>query len=216
MNRIILTGLISFILILTGCSFGQSTESSLNDVLTKVYEDEEGYRTAQEQLSELEKTEQASYNELMELTQKEKEEISAKTADMDSSLKERLSLINKEKESISKAEESFKAFDDVMKDAKEENIKGILEEMKKEMGLRFELHGEFTDQYEKLAELQKTLYGMLSDEHAELPKLQEKVAEVNAQNETVQSVIAEFNEHTKKFNELKNDVYEKLNGENNE
>lgn len=216
MNRIIAISLFSLILLLSGCSFGSSTESSLTDVLTKVYEDEEGYRTAQEQLSDLEKNEQTSFKEMMELTQEQKEEIASKVTEMETSLKERLKLIEAEEESINQAEESFKAIDEVIDQAKEEDVKKDLQNLKKEMTERFALHKEFTDQYAQLAELQRSLYTMLSDETTELPVLQEKTAEVNKQNEAVQQVISQFNEHTKNFNDLKNEVYEKLNRENNE
>lgn len=216
MNRIIAISLFSLILLLSGCSFGSSTESSLTDVLTKVYEAEEGYRTAQEQLSDLEKNEQTSFKEMMELTQEQKEEIASKVTEMETSLKERLKLIEAEEESINQAEESFNAIDEVIDQAKEEDVKKDLQNLKKEMTERFALHKEFTDQYAQLAELQRSLYTMLSDETTELPALQEKTAEVNKQNEAVQQVISQFNEHTKNFNDLKNEVYEKLNRENNE
>lgn len=216
MNRIIAISLFSLILLLSGCSFGSSTESSLTDVLTKVYEDEEGYRTAQEQLSDLEKNEQTSFKEMMELTQEQKEEIASKVTEMETSLKERLKLIEAEEESINQAEESFKAIDEVIDQAKEEDVKKDLQNLNEEMTERFALHKEFTDQYAQLAELQRSLYTMLSDETTELPALQEKTAEVNKQNEAVQQVISQFNEHTKNFNDLKNEVYEKLNRENNE
>ncbi|MFC4409363.1 YkyA family protein [Chungangia koreensis] len=216
MNRIIIISLFSFILLLSGCSFGTSTESSLNDVLSKVYEDEEGYRTAQEQLSELEKNEQTSFKEMMELTQEQKEELSAKVSEMETSLEERLKLISAEEESINQAEETFKEIDGVIEQAEEEDVKGILQDMKAEMTERFSMHEEFIKQYEQLSELQRSLYAMLADNQTEMPALQNKVKEVNVQNDAVQKVIAQFNEHTKIFNDLKNEVYEKFNGEKNE
>lgn len=216
MKRIIIISLFSFIFILSGCSFGTSTESSLNDVLSKVYEDEKGYRTAQEQLSELEKNEQTSFKEMMELTQEQKEELAAKVNEMETSLEERLKLISAEKESINQAEESFKEIDGVIEKAKEEEVKAILQDLNAEMTERFALHEEFTKQYEQLSDLQQSLYAMLADDQTEMPALQEKVKEVNVQYDAVQKVIAQFNEHTKKFNDLKNEVYEKFNREKNE
>ena len=47
-----------------------------------------------------------------------------------------------------------------------------------------------------LADLQKELYGMLADEETEVSNLQEKVTEVNKQNETVKEIISSFNEAT--------------------
>ncbi len=57
-----------------------------------------------------------------------------------------------------------------------------------------------------LQTLQKELYEMLIAEETELTELKDKVDEVNAQNEIVQSAVTSFNESTGKVNVLKDDV----------
>ena len=51
---------------------------------------------------------------------------------------------------------------------------------------------------------------MLADEETEVSNLQEKVTEVNEQNETVKEIINSFNEATGTVNKLKEDLFNKL------
>jgi uncharacterized protein (DUF3084 family) len=78
---------------------------------------------------------------------------------------------------------------------------------------RYEAHEVVSSEYQKLTDLQNTLYEMLADENTEQIQLQEQVDKVNKQNDVVQSAINAFNEMTKKLNEKKSSVYESLDEE---
>ena len=73
---------------------------------------------------------------------------------------------------------------------------------------RYDLHSEFVAEYKLLSDLQKSLYSILVDESTELVDLQNKVAEINTQNETVHSTINAFNESTQEVNQAKEKVSE--------
>ena len=61
-----------------------------------------------------------------------------------------------------------------------EMLEKSIEELKKAVTNRYELHSAFVVEYKKLTALQKELYGMLIAEEVELKGLKDKVGEVNA------------------------------------
>lgn len=197
-------------LFLSACNFGSSTEKDLADVLSKLNSAEEKYKGAQGELSSLEKSEQTLFNEIIQLTQEEKEELKTKVSEVEESLEKRLTFLDDEETSIKTARESVKAFDEVIEKADEEKIKTEITELRNSINNRYDLHSDFVEKYKMLADLQKELYEMLIDEKTEVSNLQEKVTEVNGQNETVKEVIDSFNEATGTVNKLKEDLFNKL------
>ncbi len=207
--------IIGFTLLLSACTFGEdSTGTQLTEVLSDVYDKEEGYRDAQEELSELEKQEQTTFNEVMELTQKDKEKVATLASELESSVSKRLTLLEQETKAMEDAQTSLAAFEDLLKDSKDEETKSLLEELKNALDNRYTIHESVTEEYLELAELQQTLYGLLSNEETKQIDLQEQVDLVNAQNEKVQSAILAFNESTKEVNKVKETLSSKLASEN--
>jgi len=200
-------------LLLSACSIGTSAEQQLSDSLTKVYEEEQGYRDAQAKLAELEKKEQLTFNQTMELTQEQKEEVSVKVEELKSSLSERLTLLKEENDSIEKAQESLSSLDKIVEEAKDDQIKSSVSDLQEAMDARYEAHDQVSAEYQKLTDLQSTLYEMLTNEETQQAELQEQVVKVNEQNEVVQSAINAFNDATKKLNEKKESVYDSIQDE---
>jgi len=198
-----------FTLLLAGCNFSPSLESKLSDALSAMFSSEDKYREAQEALGDLERKEQILFNETMSLTQEETEELEKNVAELVSSLEERLVLIEKEESSINKAKESLTLFEDIVNDA-EEGIKEDVEQLEKVIKDRYSNHAEVVTEYIGLTDVQKELYDMFLDEETDLAMLQEKVEEVNKQNQIVQDTIQIFNESTAKVNELKGVILGKL------
>ena len=205
---------IALSLLLSACTFGESTDTQLSNVLSVVYEKEEGYRDAQEELSELETQEQKTFNEVMELTQKDKEKVATLANELQTSVSKRLSLIEQETESMESAEASLSAFEELLNDTKDEEIKSLLEELKEALNNRFDEHNLVTEEYLKLAELQQSLYELLPNEETKQIDLQDQVDLVNSQNEKVQSAIQAFNESTQEVNRIKETIYSTLAAEN--
>lgn len=213
MKKIVIGTFLSTTLILSACSIGASNDEKLSDTLAKVYEEEQGYRDAQQKLAELEKKEQSTFNEAMKLTQEQKDEVTLKVENLKASLSERLTLLNEENASIDKAQESLSSFEEIVEDAKKEKVKTSLTDLKNLLESRYEAHQVVSSEYQKLTDLQSTLYEMLADENTEQAQLQEQVDKVNKQNDVVQSAINDFNDLTKKLNETKSSVYESLDEE---
>lgn len=211
MKNIVIGTILSTSLLVSACSMGTSTQEQLTNNLTKVFEEEKGYRDAQNELPELEKSEQTTFNSVMEMTQEQKEEVAAKAAELTASVNDRLALLEKENDSIQAASSSLSTFDGLIKEVDEKDVKKSLTSLKDSMEERYEAHDIIYNEYQKLTSLQTELYEMLTDEETEQAQLQEQVAKVNAQNEIVQSAIDAFNESTKKVNETKTTVYDLMN-----
>lgn len=210
MKKIVICTFLSTSLILSACSIGVTTEEKLSETLATIYEEEQGYRDAQQQLAVLEKKEQSTFNSSMELTQEQQQEVSIKVEELKSSLMERLTLLNEENESIESALASLSSFDSLIDDVKEEEIKTSLIDLKSLIETRYQAHDVVSKEYQKLTDLQTVLYDMLVDEETEQAQLQEQVLKVNEQNDIVQSSINEFNEATIELNELKVSIYDSL------
>lgn len=198
------------LLLLSACSFGESTQEKLSDVLTEIYEAEEGYREVQTSLKETELKEQGNFQSMMELTQDQKEELSAQVDATANLLEERMTLVEKEKDSISKAKEKLTDLESVISDAKEESEKESIRSVEDAFKNRYDSYDKLVEQYNSLASLQDALYNMLLDEEADVSKIQEQVAEVNKQNEAVQQAVQEFNDLTTQLNEVKDQAFSTL------
>lgn len=212
MKRYILTAGISSVLFLSACS-GPSTEEQLDAVLKDTFDAESDYRDTQSQMEELESTEQGKFESIMALTQEQQEDVRTNAEEAIASVEERLELLETEKASMDSAEEAFQEIDTVIEETEEEDVKSDLTALKTKMNERFEAHAQFAAVYEELAAEQKELYEMLLNEETELQTLQEKTVAVNEKNQEVQTAVTAFNEQTEQFNEMKNNLIEKMNEE---
>lgn len=210
MKKLIFVVSFMSLLLLSACSFGESTQEKLSNVLTDIYEAEEGYREVQASLKETELKEQENFKSMMELTQDQKDELSAQVEATASLLEERLTLVEKEKDSIVKAKEKVADLESIISDAKEESEKESIRSVEDAFNNRYDAYNKLVEQYNSLASLQDALYTMLIDEEADVSKIQEQVAQVNEQNEAVQQAVQEFNDLTTHLNEVKDQAFSTL------
>lgn len=192
-------------LVLSGCNSDSTIEKQLSITMTEMNNVEKEYRDAQGELTELEKLEQELFNETMELTQKQLDELKIKVTELEELLGQRLAHIEGEEKSISKARKSAAKLDAIIEQA-DTNAKKSIEQLKIAVTSRYELHSAFVVEYKKLASLQKELYGMLFFEETELMALKDLVGEVNAQKDVVQLAVTSFNDATVKMNVLIDDT----------
>jgi chromosome segregation ATPase len=196
-------------LVLSGCSIDSTIEKQLSNAITEMNSAEKEYRDAQAKLTELEKSEQNLFNETMELTKEQRDELAIKVTELEEMLGQRLTHLEVEEKSIGKAKESVDELDAIIEQADEDDKKGI-KILKTAVTNRYELHSAFVAEYKKLITYQKELYGMLVAEETGLVGLKDKVGEVNAQNKLVQLAVTSFNDATAKVNVLKDDVFTRL------
>lgn len=200
-------------IVLSGCTFGASAHEQLSQALSDIYEKEQGYRDAQKELASLEKKEQATFNEVMALTQEDTEKVKTFVSELNDSVEQRLALLEEEKQSMNTASEKVSAIEDVSSEVKDKKSKTSIEELENAMEDRYAAHKKVTTEYEALTEQQTLLYEMLLNEETKQEDLQKQVAEVNSQNDKVQEAIQTFNDSTIAINELKSNVYSTLSSE---
>lgn len=200
----------SIILLLAGCNFGDSTEQKLSTILTEIYDLEADYRDVQEELADTESKEQANFQQMMELTKDQKEELTTMVEDTATLLKTRLALVEKEAASIKSASESIKQISSLVSETKEASEKESLKEIETSLNERIKAYEEVTTNYNELANMQQELYKMLVDESADVTTIQEQVKEVNLHNELVQQSVQKFNDATIRVNEVKEEVLTSL------
>ncbi|SER59694.1 YkyA family protein [Psychrobacillus sp. OK032] len=203
-----------FVLLLSACSFGQTTEDKLSNILTEIYNLEADYRDVQTQLAETEQKEQANFQSMMELTKDQKEELTKQVEETAQLLEERLVLVEKEAASIKSASEKLTDIDALISESDEASEKESIQKIEEALKNRYTAYSDLTEQYNALASLQEKLYKMLIHEAAEVTTIQAQVDEVNKQNEVVQQSVETFNELTAELNKIKEEVFTSLQKEN--
>lgn len=203
-----------FVFLLSACSFGESTEEKLSNILTEIYNLEADYRDVQTQLAETEQKEQAYFQSMMELTKDQKEELTTQVEATSQLLEERLALVEKEAVSIKGASEKLTAIGGLLSETDSESEKENIKKVEEALKNRYTAYNDLTEQYHALASLQEKLYNMLIEEEAEVTTIQEQVAEVNKQNDVVQQSVETFNELTVELNKVKEEVFTSLQAEN--
>lgn len=206
LGRYIVGITLSVMLLLTGCSFGTSSDKELSKVLAEMNEAEEASHKAQEELNKLEETEQTIFNEMMDLTREDEEELKGNVSDVQESLNKRLAYIEEEEEAVKKAKESAKSLDSLA-DKVDDEAKSDVQKLRDQVNERYDFHAIFVEDYRKLAESQKKLYELLLDKEVDLKTLDKQVDEVNKQNDIVKSSIEKFNEATVSLNKLKDNTF---------
>ncbi|MDN4608970.1 YkyA family protein [Sporosarcina highlanderae] len=205
--------LIGFLVIgaltLSGCSIGASTEKQLSDTLSKMNDSETEYRNTQSKMTEMELTEQKTFEETMELTKEDIDKLRSNVTELEKLIDERLSQLEKEEASMKEAQGFIKELDTISEKASESE-KSEIGKLKASIQKRYDLHRSFVDEYKKLASIQKEFYSILSKEDVKLEDLRQKVEEVNEQNAIVKTAIVDFNEATKEVNSIKDDVFSSL------
>ncbi|MFJ7825106.1 YkyA family protein [Psychrobacillus sp. NPDC096623] len=200
----------SSILLLTGCNFGESTEEKLSNILTEIYDLEADYRDVQKELAETETKEQANFQQMMELTKDQKEELTTMVEDTATLLDARLALVEKEAASLKATSDGISKLTTLISETKEASDKESLKQMETTLKERIAAYEELTNNYNELATKQQDLYNMLVDDTAEVTSIQEQVQVVNKHNELVQESVQKFNEATKRVNEVKDEVLTSL------
>ncbi|MEK3978239.1 YkyA family protein [Psychrobacillus sp. FSL K6-2836] len=200
----------SSILLLAGCNFGESTEQKLSNILTEIYDLEADYRDVQEELAETESKEQANFQQMMELTKDQKEELTTMVEDTATLLENRLALVEKEAASLNSTSDGIKQISTLITDTKDATEKESLKKMETSLKERITTYEEVTNNYNELATMQQDLYNMLIDESADVTAIQEQVQEVNMHNELVQQSVQKFNDATNRVNEVKEEVLTSL------
>lgn len=196
-------------LLLTGCTFGDSTEQQLSEVLQAMHDAEEGYRSVQGDLNSIEQSEYKLFEEILALEQQQQDVLQEKVTELNDLADERKELLATEKASM---EEAYEAKDFSQLEIEEEH-QTYIDDISAAYDTRYASYGEVYSNYEELLEIQSSLYSEMIKEDVSIDVIREKIQQVNAQNEKVQQTVSAMNTATEEFNSVTEKVFEALRSE---
>lgn len=199
--------LIAIIFTLAACS-GESTVEKIHTHLEETVVLEEGFKSQQSEITDLEKQEQDIYAEIIDLGMEDIEKITSLAEEALTVIGEREEKINLEQESIKNASEEFESIEALLTNIEDEAAKEKAEEMYDRMMERYVAYDELYEVYMESIQLEKELYELLQQEDLEQETLNEHIEKINVSYEAILSVNDQFNEHTAAYNSLKKEFYE--------
>lgn len=197
------------ILLVSGCTFGDTAEQQISGVLQSMHDAEEPYRSVQSDLNKAEKKEAELFEEILGLTQEQQEELEQKVTELQELTAARQEYVATERESL---EEALALSDFSTLDLSEEE-QVLAAQIDTAYDARYETYENVYTNYEELIRLQDTLYAEMLVEEVSIETVRELIQQVNAQNELVQSAVSTMNEKTEEFNSTTSDVFETLQSE---
>ncbi|MGP4040448.1 YkyA family protein [Gracilibacillus sp. D59] len=192
-------------LVLAGCS-GESAANDMYDHLEKTVELEQPFAEQQEPFQALEKEEQELYNQIIELTADQMDEITSLSEQAITTIEDRKELLQTELESMQKAEQEFSQVKEYIDDLDEEPKK-IAEEMIQTMEQRYKVYQQLNDAYLASLDQDKKLYELFMDEKLTEEELRNQIDTVNQSYDDIMEINKQFNELTDTYNQLKEDFY---------
>jgi len=193
-------------LLLSGCTFGDSSEQQISEVLQQMHTAEEGYRSVQDDMNAAEQKEYTLFEEVLSLEQEQTEELTTKIDEMKASLNERKELVATEKESM----DSALAASDFSELEVDQDVQALIDQIDAAYDARYATYENLYTNYESLLTLQETMYDEMLGEEVSIEAIRELVQQVNAQNDQVQQLVTEMNEQTEEFNRVTDEVFETL------
>lgn len=197
------------ILLVSGCTFGDTAEQQISGVLQSMHDAEEPYRSVQSDLNKAEKKEAELFEEILGLTQEQQEELEQKVTELQELTAARQEYVATERESL---EEALALSDFSTLDISEEE-QALATQIDTAYDARYETYENVYTNYEELIRLQDTLYAEMLVEEVSIETVRELIQQVNAQNELVQSAVSTMNEKTEEFNSTTSNVFETLQSE---
>lgn len=194
--------------LLVGCSFNTTLVDKVSNVLGDMYSEENISGESQAKLKELEQSEQQLFDETMELTQDDKEQVEENVVKLKEMLEARTMEIEEEENAMNRAK-AFTAELNKIEEKLEESNRKEIERLKEAVTKRYDAHALFVKEYKALITAQKKMYDMLL-EVVDVTILIKQVELINAHNEAVVKAIEEFNDGTESLNRIREEVYESI------
>ncbi|MEQ2526027.1 hypothetical protein EKG37_09480 [Robertmurraya yapensis] len=193
--------------ILSGCLNRTSTVDEMYEVLENVVTLEKDFEDQQEPLVELEREEKEIYSQIIALGMKEFDQIVSLSNEALTIVGKRQEFMQKEEDSIQASKKEFGKLKPLIGELEDENLKKKANELYDTMMERYESHDALFAKYTKGLGYDKELYEMFQNEELSIEQLEEQIAKINETYKIVLESNEQFNEHTKKYNEIKLDFY---------
>lgn len=209
MRKSILLFVVLGAILLASCSFNQTIEDEVSATLGEMAEIEKVFEGRQDELKDIEQAEQKIFFETMALTREQTAEVKEKIKELNEALEERVIKIAEEAEAMQEANALVIELSTLEEKAIGNEIEAI-EKIKKAADYRYDTHRVFVEHYERLTNLQKTLYEMLVEDTIDALALDKHVEDINTQNQKVKWAVEDFNEATIDLNETREEVFNHL------
>jgi hypothetical protein len=212
-KMITILGFLLTMALLTGCNQDGEHVEQMMTKLEKAAELEAEFAAQQEPLGELEKQEQALYEEMKELGLGEIDQITELATEAATKADERKALIAKEYASIEAAREEFGGVPPLIGEIEDENLKMKATTLVEEWNNRSESYERLYNKYNETIELDKQFYEMYQREDLEMEEAQQIIEQINKNYEEILQLKDEFNQYTNNYNEAKIAFYKEANYE---
>lgn len=197
------------VLVLSGCTFGDSAAQQVSGVLQSMHDAEEPYRSVQSDMNKAEKKEVQLFEEILGLTQEQQDELQQKVTELQGLTENRKEYLATERESLEQGqvESDFSALE--LTD--EEKV--LVDQVDEAYDARYDSYEQVYTAYEELIRLQDTLYKEMLVEDVSIETVRELIQQVNTQNEVVQKAVDVMNVKTEEFNTLTSEAFETFQSE---
>jgi hypothetical protein len=212
-KMIIFLGILLTIAIISGCNQDDEHVQQMLTKLEKAAELEADFAAQQEPLSELEKSEQALYEEMKELGLGELDQISVLATEAATIADERQALLAKEHTSIEASRAEFEGVGPIAEQIEEESLKVKANVLLDVWDKRYDSYLALYEKYNETIELDKQFYEMYQREDLEIEEVQQIIDQINKNYEEILRLKDEFNQYTTEYNEAKIEFYKEANYE---
>lgn len=195
-------------LILSGC-LKTSSVDDIHALLESVVELEQQFEEQQDPLVELEKEEKEIYSEIIALGMKEFDKIVSLSNEALEIVEKRKEHMELEEESIQASKTEFEKLQPLIDELNDEELVKKANELQVTMLERYKTHETLYENYQKGLEYDTELYQMFQKEDLSLEQLEAQITKINDTYKIVLESNKSFNDHTKKYNDIKFEFYEK-------
>lgn len=205
----ILIIIISSLIIFAGCSDNKNTQK-ISRYLQETVEIEKQFEKEGQEIYELEKKDEVLYEEMISLGDENFDEIVQLAKEANELVAERRRFTDKEKETMVKSKEAFIQVETLAEKYEEQDKE--LEELVNAMLERYELYDEVYEKYMNALDNTEQLYTLFQKKETTDKKIYAMLNQINDSYEEVQEAYESFNLQTEKFNELKKQYIDTLEG----
>lgn len=194
-------------ILLAGC--GRLPEEKIQNILESARGQEAGYETEQKEIAQLEQEEQKLFDEIIEKTSEDLDEIEKIANEALKNIDQRSKKIGLEKDSIQKSREEFSTVEKQITKLSDAELEKKANELVRQMELRYGAYDDLYNSYETMLKSEKGFYQAMKNEQVQKAELEELLVELNKSYKDVLDKNDKFNKTSEKYNKIKTTFYEK-------
>lgn len=188
--------------VFVGCG-DKHTAKKIHKQLEETVEIEKQFEKEGQEIYELERKDEALYEEMIALGNEDYEKIVELAKEANELVDERRQYTDKEKETMEKSKEAFMQVKELAGKREGGDKEKQLDELIEVMMERYELYDDVYDKYMAALDDTEALYTIFQNKKVSDKKLYAMLNQINESYDNVNAAYESFNMQTEKFNELK-------------